>query len=133
MGNDDTVQNSTIYDLLFNSKKSASGTVEGSNYGVQSISALQNTTMGNSDTVQNSTIYNLQNTTMGNSDTVQNSTIYNNLQNTTVGNSNTFQGSTMYNLQQQGTMPTNTNIASGASCSGCTVYPGTYSTLPLLI
>ena len=51
IGNADTIQNSTIYDLLFNSKKSASGTVEGSNYGVQSISALQNTTMGNRDTV----------------------------------------------------------------------------------
>ena len=59
IGGDDTIQNSTIYDLIFNHKQSASGTVEGSNYGVQSISALQNTTVGNGNTMQGSTLYNL--------------------------------------------------------------------------
>ena len=52
IGNEDTFQNSTVYNNL------------------------QNTTIGNRDTMQNSTVY-LQNTTIGNEDTFQNSTVYN--------------------------------------------------------
>ena len=73
MGNMDTVQNSTIYNLGACSGNDCQSSTDFTLS--MPIPVLQNTTIGNRDTMQNSTVY-LQNTTIGDRDTIQNSTVY---------------------------------------------------------